>query len=125
MTMSNVTQLVPRTDDQIASSDQPELLHQAIGHVGALTKHVIALEQRIADQAARIADLESRSPPPPFTIPSHWLTAKQSAHASGYSRQSIYRFFHSREAIGIEQGGRLFVDPDSIPERRSRPRRRK
>jgi hypothetical protein len=122
--MSNVTQLVPRTDDQIASSDQPELLHQAIGHVGALTKHVIALEQRIADQAARIADLESRSPPPPFTIPSHWLTAKQSAHASGYSRQSIYRFFHSRQALGIQHGGTIYLDPDSLPEKRSRRRQK-
>jgi hypothetical protein len=124
-TMSNITQLVPRTDDRIASPDQSELLHQASGHVVALTDHVITLEQRIADQAARIADLESRSPPPPFTIPAHWLSAKQAAHATGYSRQSIYRFFHSREAIGIQHGGTIYVDPDSIPERWSRPRRRR
>ena len=65
--MTNIIQLTPRVDDQPASSDQSELLHQASGHLVALTNHVIALEQRIADQSARIDALEARSPPPPFT----------------------------------------------------------
>lgn len=122
--MTNIIQLTPRVDDQPASSDQSELLHQASGHLVALTNHVIALEQRIADQSARIDALEARSPPPPFTIPPHWVNAKRAAHASGYSRQSIYRFFHSRQAVGIQHGGTIYVDPDSLPEKRSRRRRK-
>jgi hypothetical protein len=113
--MSNVIQLVPRVDDR--PSDQSELLLRAIVHITALTRHV-------ADQADRIAALEARSPAPPFEIPPHWVNAKLAAHASGYSRQSIYRFFHSRQALGIEHGGSIFIDPDSLPEKRSRRRRK-
>jgi hypothetical protein len=113
--MNNVIHLGPRTDDQIASPDQSELLHQASGHVVALTNHVIALEQRIADQAARIADLESRSPPPPFTIPSHWVVPKTAAYLSGYSLPTIYRFFHRERIQGVERGGAIFIDPDTLP----------
>ena len=115
--MTNIVQLVSRVGDQPASSDQSELLLRAIVHITALTRHV-------ADQSARIAALEARSPPPPFTIPPHWVNAKRAAHASGYSRQSIYRFFHSRQAVGIQHGGTIYVDPDSLPEKRSRRRRK-
>jgi hypothetical protein len=122
--MTNVVQLIPRVDDQPASSDQSGLLLHAVAHIVALTKHVADQAARIADQAERIAALEARSPAPPFEIPPHWVNAKRAAHASGYSRQSIYRFFHSRQALGIQQRGTIYLDPDSLPEKRSRQRRK-
>jgi hypothetical protein len=106
--MTNVVQFTPRVDDQPASSDQSELLLRAIVHIVALTKHV-------TDQSARIAALEARSPPPPFEIPSHWVVPKTAAYLSGYSLPTIYRFFHRERIRGVEHGGAIFIDPDTLP----------
>jgi hypothetical protein len=111
---SNVVQLSPAAPP--APSD-PELLLQAINLVLSLTKHV-------ADQSDRIAALEARVPAPPLEIPAHWVVPKVAAYSSGYSRQSIYRFFRNREARGIARGGSIFIDPDSLPKKRSRRRRK-
>jgi hypothetical protein len=112
-TMTNVLQLIPRVDDQPSSSDQ--LLFQTISILVALTTHTIALERRIADQAERIAALEARSPAPPFEIPSHWVVPKTAAYLSGYSLPTIYRFFHRERIRGVEHGGAIFIDPDTLP----------
>jgi hypothetical protein len=117
MTMSNVIQLVPRTDDKPASPDHSELLIRAITHIANLTKHV-------ASQSERIAALEARVPAPPLEIPAHWVVPKVAAYLTGYSRQSIYRFFRNRDAQGIERGGSIFIDPDSLPKKGSRRRRK-
>ena len=111
--MTNVVQLVPRVDGQPASSE--ELLLQAIAHIVSLTSHVADQAARIADQAERIAALEARSPAPPFEIPPHWVVPKTAAYLSGYSLPTIYRFFHRERIRGVERGGAIFIDPDTLP----------
>jgi hypothetical protein len=119
--MTNVVQLSPAAPPALSDHD---LLMQTIGIVVALTSHTIALERRAADQAARIAALEARVPPPPFEIPSQWIMAKQAVGVCGYSLPSIYRFFHSDRIVGVEFGGNIFIDPNSLPKTGSRRRRK-
>jgi hypothetical protein len=107
--MSNVVQLSPAAPPALSDHD---LLMQTISLVVSLTRHTI-------EQAARIAALESRVPPPPFEIPSHWIMAKQAAGACGYSLPSIYRFFHSGRIVGISHGRNIYIDPGSLPKKGS------
>jgi hypothetical protein len=116
--VTNVVELAPRADDQPSSADHSELLLiRAISHIAHLTKHV-------ASQSERISALEARVPVPPLEIPAHWVVPKVAAYLTGYSRQSIYRFFRNRDAQGIERDGSIFIDPDSLPKKGSRRRRK-
>jgi hypothetical protein len=108
--MTNVVQLVPRIDDRPAPSD-PELLLQTINLVVSLTKHITV-------QDRRIADLESRVPPPRFDPHEGRLTPKQAAFASGFSLATIHRWFRSGAIKGKREGVRIFIDPATLPMRK-------
>jgi hypothetical protein len=119
--MTNVVLLPPRVDDQPASSDQSELLHQAIGHVAALTKHVITLERRVANLDAdntvlrvRVGLIESYRPSPRFEAPEGWITVRQAVSTSGAGRATISRLVQREKIIGATYNGRTYVDPASL-----------
>ena len=106
--MTNVAQLVRRVDDKLASSE--ELLMLAIAHIVALTKHV-------ADQAARIADLEARTPAPRFEVPKNWITIKRASGLCGSAPPTLYRWVRTGRIVGAPYGGRVYVDPTTLPKR--------
>ena len=105
--MSDVVQLAPRVDDRPAPSDR-DLLLKAINLIVSLTNHV-------AEQAARIAALESRVPPPPFEVPAGWLMAKQAAPLCGYAASTLYRWVRQGKIVGGPHGGNVYIDPTSLP----------
>jgi hypothetical protein len=117
--MTNVVQLVPRVDDQPASSDQ--LLFQTITILVALTTHTITLERRIADLDAdntmlrvRVGLIESARPAPCFAAPEGWVTVKQAMSLSGAGRSTISRLVQREKIIGATHDGRTFIDPVSL-----------
>ena len=103
------------TADETAVSD-PEL--RAL--VDTLLDRVTRLEAEKFMLAARIATLEAHAPEPRFEVPNDWLTAAQCVHLCGYSLPSIYRFYHSGRIVGVEYGGSVFIDPNSLPKKGAR-----
>ena len=114
--MSNVIQLVPRIDDQPASSD-PDMLAQALRANATLATHIVALTTHMITQDRRIAELEARSSRP-RNVPIGWLTPKRAAHASGFSLSTIHRWFRSGAIGGERAGVRIFIDPTTLPMRK-------
>jgi hypothetical protein len=119
MTMSNVIQLVPRGDDQPASSDQ--LLFQTISILVSLTTHTITLERRVADLDAdntmlrvRVGLIESARPAPRFGAPEGWISVRQAMCISGAGRSTISRLVQREKIIGATYSGWTFIDPVSL-----------
>jgi hypothetical protein len=115
--MTNVIQLVPRTADQPQPSVH-DLLAHALHQNAALAAHVMALTQHVDAQSQRIADLESHVSPPRFEPHAGRLTPKQAAFASGFSLPTIHRWFRSGAIEGKRHGVRIFIDPDTLPMRK-------
>jgi hypothetical protein len=109
--MTNVVQLSPAAPPALSDHD---LLMQTIGIVVSLTRHTIALERRAADQAARIAKLEVRMPPP-LEIPEGWLVVKQASARCGYSAPTLYRWVRLNRVVGAPFGGNIYIDPSTLP----------
>ncbi len=101
---SNVVQLSPAAS--LAPSDH-DLLMQTISLVVSLTRHTI-------EQAARIAALESRMPPP-LEIPEGWLVVKQASARCGYSAPTLYRWVRLNRVVGAPFGGNIYIDPSTLP----------
>jgi hypothetical protein len=105
------------------AADQPMLsahdwITIALRQNAALASHVMALTQHVAAQDRRIADLESRVPPPRFDSHAGRFTAKQAAFASGLSLATIHRWFRSGAIGGEREGVRIFIDPATLPMRK-------
>jgi hypothetical protein len=113
--MSSVVQLVPRAADRPSSSDQ--LLFPTISILVALTTHTITLERRVSEQAARIAELDARLAPPRFEVPKDWITIKRASGLCGNAPPTLYRWVRIGRIVGAPYGGRIYVDPTSLPKR--------
>jgi hypothetical protein len=114
---NNVIQLSPRTADQPVPSAH-DWITIALRQNAALASHVTALTQHVAAQDRRIADLESRVPPPRLDRHAGRLTAKQAAFSSGFSLATIHRWFRSGAIRGEREGARIFIDPTTLPMRK-------
>jgi hypothetical protein len=117
--MTNVLQLLPRTDDRPASTE--ELLLKTISQVVSLTRHLLAFERRIEDLGRenlelriRIGLVESKRTSPRFAAPEGWVTVKQAMSLSGAGRSTVSRLVAQAKIVGASYGGRVFVDPDSL-----------
>ncbi len=103
--MTNVVQLSPPAPP--APSDH-DLLTQTISLVVSLTRHTI-------EQAARIAALESRVPPPRFEVPEGWVVVKEASGRCGYSAPTLYRWVQLGRVVGAPFGGNIYIDPSTLP----------
>jgi hypothetical protein len=119
--MSSVVQLVPRAADRPASSDQSELLLQAINQVVSLTQHLLAFERRVADLdadntvlRARVGLIESARPAPRFGAPEGWISVRQAVSMFGAGRSTISRLVQRETIIAATYNGRTYVDPASL-----------
>jgi helix-turn-helix protein len=119
--MSSVVQLVPRAADRPASSDQSELLLQAINQVVSLTQHLLAFERRVADLdadntvlRARVGLIESARPAPRFGAPEGWISVRQAVSMFGAGSSTISRLVQREKIIAATYNGRTYVDPASL-----------
>jgi len=93
--------------------------------VASLEAQIAALTEAVAELARdrdlmreRLADLETRVPPPRYEVPAHYVTVKAAADISGFAVPTIYQWARKgRIKSAPDVGGRRFVDPTSFPRR--------
>jgi hypothetical protein len=92
--------VVPLTRPSTAEPTDRELLLRALREIAELR-----------------AEVEALKPAPRFTIPATWLNVKNAAAHCGYAEPTISEWTRKRRLTFLKIGGRLFIDPTSLPKR--------
>jgi hypothetical protein len=80
-----------------------------------LLEMLVMLAQSVDLNAAHLAALDGRMPSPRFEIPKGWIVVKEAAARSGYSAPTVYRLVRKGRIVGAPLGGRVYIDPSSLP----------
>ena len=75
------------------------------------------LTRMVLELRERVAALEARLPPPRFEFPTDWIGAKAARDLSGFSLPQIYAWARSGKIVSAKDGGRVRIDPASLPRR--------
>jgi hypothetical protein len=75
------------------------------------------LRALVVELLDRVAALESRVPPPHFEVPKHWISIKRASGLCGNAPPTLYRWVRIGRIVGAPYGGRVYVDPTSLPKR--------
>jgi hypothetical protein len=63
----------------------------------------------------RVGWLESQAPAPRFDAPSNGITIDEASRICGYAASTLYRWWRLKKIGGEKHGGRVLVDPSTLP----------
>jgi hypothetical protein len=63
----------------------------------------------------RVGWLESQAPAPRFDAPSNGITIDAASRICGYAASTLYRWWRLKKIGGEKHGGRVLVDPSTLP----------
>jgi helix-turn-helix protein len=74
----------------------------------------------IATLEVRVAEIEARTPKPPFSLPRGWIAPKQAQPLLGVSKATVYRLCKRGPLVSAKTDKGLRIDPASIEKLRQR-----
>lgn len=105
-----------------ATSELESELARLRAEVDRLMAILRVMNARITELEASNAELRALQglDIPPATIGEDWMTTKMAAHRSGYSKSMIRHFVATGKLKTDKRGGRVLIDPSSLPTRRTK-----